>query len=69
MDSYFNTSQFKQLLQNYENLRDKGICSYIDAEEFTDIADYYQMLGEPQKALEAIDMALKIFPGSALPLF
>lgn len=68
MDSYFNTSQFKQLLQNYENLRDKGICSYIDAEEFTDIADYYQMLGEPQKALEAIDMALKIFPGSALPL-
>ena len=67
MDNYYHTPQFRRALQEYENLRDKGFGSYLDAEELTDVAEYYQTQGKTKQALQALDMALKIFPGATSP--
>lgn len=67
MDTFFHTERFKKILKQYEDLRDHAVSCYLDAEELTDIAEYYHNNGNTQAAAEAIDYALKIFPGASVP--
>lgn len=67
MDNYYHTPEFRKTLQEFEGYIAKGACGYLDAEELTDLAEYYMSLGEKEKAQRAIALALKTFPGAALP--
>lgn len=68
MDKFYETEHFRRLLEQYEEMRDKGTGCYLEADELTDIAEYYNMQGRTDEAMEAVELALRIFPGAAMPL-
>lgn len=67
-DDFFDSDEFKELLSTYETAESSGLPVFLDAEELTDIADYYATTGNEKKAWKAIDKALELFPGAASPL-
>ena len=64
LSSYFEDPEFKDLLAKYEGMAESHTPTYFDAEELTDIAEYYAMQGDEQKAEEAIDFALRLHPNN-----
>lgn len=67
-ENTFHTKDFKENLRRYEEARKAGSSVYLEPEDFTDIAQYYHLHGRLGDALEAIDVALRIFPGATEPL-
>lgn len=67
-DNTFQTKEFKDNLHRYEAARQQGSSVYLEPDEFTDIAEYYHLHGRIADALDAIDLALQIFPGATEPL-
>lgn len=67
-DNIFLSTEFKANLQKYEDARKHNTSVYLEPEQFTDLAEYYHLHGHLDKALEAIDEALNIFPGATEPL-
>ena len=55
LSSYFEDPEFKDLLAKYEGMAESHTPTYFDAEELTDIAEYYAGQGEEKKAEEAIE--------------
>ncbi|MCR5076953.1 MAG: hypothetical protein K6A82_02825 [Prevotella sp.] len=68
MDIYYHSDKFKQLLRNYEELRKGNISEFPDPEELTDVAEYFHALGKEEKALEAADYAVHMYPTATAPL-
>lgn len=62
LSSYFEDPEFKDLLNKYEGMVENHTPTYFDAEELTDIAEYYAAQGDEQKAEDAIDFALRLHP-------
>ena len=62
LSSYFEDPEFKDLLAKYEGMVESHTPTYFDAEELTDIAEYYASQGDEQKAEDAIDFALRLHP-------
>ncbi|MCR4603240.1 MAG: tetratricopeptide repeat protein [Prevotella sp.] len=67
-DEYFDSEEFHEILSEYESAVDKGLPVFLDAEELTDIADYYQFCSYDEQAEQAINLALSISPGHIAPL-
>lgn len=67
-DNTFQTKEFKDNLQKYEAAHKEGSSVYLEPDEYTDIAEYYHLHGRLADALDAIDLALQIFPGATEPL-
>ncbi|MBR6494858.1 MAG: hypothetical protein IKT22_06315, partial [Prevotella sp.] len=67
-DKYFESDEFKEILERYESARQAGETPYFDPEDLTDIAEYYYELGDVASAVEAADQAVRMFPGAAEPL-
>ena len=65
--SYFNNKEFKQILHAYEDARKHGQSIYMDADELTDIAEYYMVNSQEDKANEAISLAVSLHPDSVDP--
>ena len=68
MDIYYHSEKFKQLLRKYEELQENNISEIPCAEELTDVAEYFHMLGEEEKALEVADYATRMYPSAVSPL-
>lgn len=66
--SYFGEEEFKKNLAKYEAMLKDGSSAYLEADELTDIAEYYLMKGESGKAYDCIHYALNLHPGSVDPL-
>lgn len=66
-EEYFNSEEFRELLEDYEEAAAAGEHPFIDADDLTDIADYYSWKGDMQRAADVIDYALELFPESVLP--
>ncbi|MBR5541753.1 MAG: tetratricopeptide repeat protein [Bacteroides sp.] len=62
LSSYFEDPEFKELLARYEGMVESHTPTYFDAEELTDIAEYYASQGEERKTEEVIDFALRLHP-------
>lgn len=67
-DNYYQSKKFAGLLKTYEEAIRDHQPLYMEADDLTDIADYYQQRGEFQKAQEAVDYALSLFPNAVAPL-
>lgn len=67
-DNIFQSKAFKNNLHKYESARLSGDSFYLEPDELTDIAEYYHLHGRLDDALEAIDTAIEMFPGSTEPL-
>ncbi|MDE6012739.1 MAG: hypothetical protein K2G91_08405, partial [Prevotella sp.] len=67
-NEYFDSEEFRELLADYETSIDAGLPVFMDANELAEIADYYQMSEEYEKAEDAITLALSLSPGAISPL-
>ena len=66
-EDYFNSDEFHELLDSYETSLNTGQKPFMDASDLVDIADYYNFNGDYDKAVEAVDHALDLYPHSTLP--
>ena len=66
-EEYFNSEEFQELLDSYEASINAGSNPFMDADDFVDLADYYAWKGYDEKAEQAIDYALELYPSSTLP--
>ena len=66
-DDYFDSKEFREMLDNYEESVKSGHPLFMDADDLADIADYYHFMNEPQQADEAIDYALSLYPNATQP--
>lgn len=66
-EEYFNSEDFHELLDSYEAAVANGGHAFMDADDLVDIADYYNMAGEYDKAVEAVDYAIQLYPNATLP--
>jgi len=57
--------ELKELLSKYSNLRLGKSHSYIDEEGFEAIINYYEDIDKYNLALEAVNLALEMYPSSA----
>lgn len=55
-NDYFNSEEFKLILEKYEASEQQGSACYFDAEDYLDIADYYLIMDRPTDAIRAIDV-------------
>lgn len=67
-DAYFNSEEFKAILQQYEESVKVGQPIYMDADDLADIADYYHFEDRIEEANEAINLALQFNPTAVGPL-
>ena len=67
-DEYFDSKEFSQLIDSYEQAVNTGQPVLMDSDELAEIADYYQMTNHMEEAEQAIDLALQLSPGAISPL-
>lgn len=67
-NAYFKSREFLGILHQYEAARHAGSSVYLEADDLTDIAEYYHSKGDIGRAEEAADYAVELFPGAAAPL-
>ena len=60
--SFFEKPEFKETLTRYEEMLHSGDTRYFEATDLTDIAEFYAMNGDSQRAEEALDYALRLHP-------
>lgn len=68
MDNYYKTRKFKEVLRKYEDFLGNNDLGMLATEDFADVAQYYHEQHDDEKALEAVNKSLEVFPGSVAPL-
>lgn len=66
--SFFQEEEFKKNLALYEQMIQGGRPVYLEADELTDIAEYYLIKNQKDKAMKCIEYALNIHPDSVDPM-
>lgn len=67
-DTYLDSEDFRELLSDYEMMVEAGQPIFMDADDLTDIAEYYNCIGEYKKSDDVIGYARSIAPDAASPL-
>lgn len=67
-DEYFDSKEFRDILTSYEESVKSGQPIFMDVDDLTDIADYYNYTGNIDDAHAVIDFALDMNPGATTPL-
>ena len=65
-DDYFESDEFKELLNNYEEARKQGYPCYLDEDDYADLSDYYMNKGNAEEAMECAELGLDTHPESVL---
>lgn len=68
MDKYYKSEKFKSKLKGYEDFLESGSLGSLDTDDLCEIAQYFYELKESDKSLQAINVALELYPGSVGPL-
>ena len=68
MSDFFDSPEFRETLKKYQSWRTGGTRVYMDPDEYADIAEYYQSIGNDGESLVAIEQGLSIFPTATAPL-
>lgn len=66
--SFFHEEYFKKNLALYEQMQQGGRPVYLEADELTDIAEYYLIKNRRQEAMKCIQYALELHPDSVDPM-
>lgn len=66
-NKYYQSRHFLRLLHRYEKAVSEGHVPYLEADELTDIAEYYMTGKQDAKANQAIQTAINMHPGSVDP--
>lgn len=65
--NYFTDPEFQRILDQYESAQENGAPIYMDAEDLTDIAEYYMTHNEEEKANRCIELATTLHPDATDP--
>lgn len=66
-NKYYQSRHFLRLLHRYEKAVSEGHVPYLEADELTDIAEYYMTGKQDAKANQAIQAAIDMHPNSVDP--
>ena len=66
-NKYYQSRHFLRLLHRYEKSVSEGHVPYLEADELTDIAEYYMTGKQDAKANQAIQAAIDMHPDSVDP--
>ena len=66
-NKYYQSRHFLRLLHRYEKAVSEGHVPYLEADELTDIAEYYMTGKQDAKANQAIQAAIEMHPDSVDP--
>ncbi|MGN1256259.1 MAG: tetratricopeptide repeat protein, partial [Bacteroidaceae bacterium] len=66
-EEYFQSQEFRHSLARYEDALRQGEPIYMEADELTDIAEYYMTREREQDADKVINLALALHPDSVDP--
>ena len=66
-NKYYQSRHFLRLLHRYEKAVSEGHVPYLEADELTDIAEYYMTGKQDAKATQAIQAAIEMHPDSVDP--
>ena len=66
-NTYYQSRHFLRLLHRYEKAVSEGQVPYMEADELTDIAEYYMTGKQDAKANQAIQAAINMHPDSVDP--
>lgn len=66
-NKYYQSRHFLRLLHRYEKAVSEGHVPYLEADELTDIAEYYMTDKQDAKANQAIQAAIDMHPDSVDP--
>lgn len=61
-NEYFESDEFKSVLDKYEASEKHGKSCYFDAEDFVDIADFYLLNERPDDAIKVVEVGLELHP-------
>ena len=61
-NKYYQSKSFLKLLHRYEEAVSEGHVPYLEADELTDIAEYYMTGRQDAKANQAIQAAIDMHP-------
>lgn len=67
-EEYFESDEFKEILGEYETKSKDNVSFFMDLDDMADVADYYHLNGQADKAMEIVERALELYPGSTPPL-
>ena len=67
-NEYFESKEFKEILQQYEESVKSGERIYMDADDLADIADYYHYNNRMDEAEAAISLAMEYNPEAVGPM-
>ena len=67
-EEYFNNDEFRENLKSYEESVKSGHPIFLDADDLTDIIDYYSMQHNDALAESTADHALTLFPDAPGPI-
>lgn len=65
--SYFDSKDFRRALRAYKKAQAEKRPVYMDADDLTDIAEYFIMTGRAEESAKAICTALRLHPDSTDP--
>lgn len=65
--SYFDSKEFRKALRTYMKALKEDVPVYMDADDLTDIAEYFMMTGQEEEAAKAICTAIRLHPDSTAP--
>ena len=65
---YFDSEDFKEILRQYEESVKSGERIYMDGDDLTDIADYYNYHNRTAEADAAIALAIEFNPEAVGPM-
>ena len=67
-EEFFNNDEFRDNLKSFEESFKSGHPIYLDADDLTDIIDYYNLMHKDQEADKTADYALSLFPDAPGPI-
>jgi len=67
-EDYFLSNEFKSVLNRFKEAEANGTYAMLDSDELADVAEYYYNNGNVNYALDIIETALSVYPGSTAPL-
>ena len=65
-DDYFESDDFREILNNYEESRRNGYPSYLDEDDYADLSDFYMNNNKPMDAMTCAEEGLSNHPDSVL---
>lgn len=67
-NDFNNNKELEENIRKYEEAKKNGTSIFLDADQLADIAEHYYMSGRKDDAMQTIEYAISMFPGSVLPL-